>query len=390
MKVIFVSNYYNHHQKALSDALYRLLGDDYIFMATEKMEQERKELGWSEIEADYVVHAYEMAKKDVQSQILLADVVIFGSSPYGLLRLRAKKDKVIFAYYERILKKGPGLYHFLPRLVKYWPLFQHKKNSYLLCASAYTYYDFSRMGLFANKAYKWGYFPEFVEYKNLPGLINKKKKNSVIWAARYIGWKHPEVPVFVADALKNMGYSFTITMVGAGELEIPVRKMVGRKGLKGYVKVLGSRRPDEVRKMMEESEFYLFTSDRNEGWGVVLNESMNSACIPIANHCIGSVPYLIKNGENGFIYPDGEIKEIVDVLSYVMDNNQRKAQLQQNAYQTICQLWNPNIAAERLVNMMSNSVCHKTVPPFKNGPCSRAEIIKDEWLRGGYKGKRAA
>ena len=46
MKVIFVSNYYNHHQKALSDALYRLLGDDYIFMATEKMEQERKELDW--------------------------------------------------------------------------------------------------------------------------------------------------------------------------------------------------------------------------------------------------------------------------------------------------------------------------------------------------------
>ena len=49
---------------------------------------------------------------------------------------------------------------------------------------------------------------------------------------------------------------------------------------------------------MEKSEIFLFTSDKGEGWGAVLNESMNSACAVVASHAIGSVPFLLKDGEN--------------------------------------------------------------------------------------------
>ena len=34
---------------------------------------------------------------------------------------------------------------------------------------------------------------------------------------------------------------------------------------------------------MEQADIYLFTSDRNEGWGAVANEAMNSACAMVAD-----------------------------------------------------------------------------------------------------------
>ena len=44
MKISFVSNYFNHHQKFLSDALMRW--SDYSFIATTEMRKEREQLGY--------------------------------------------------------------------------------------------------------------------------------------------------------------------------------------------------------------------------------------------------------------------------------------------------------------------------------------------------------
>ena len=83
-------------------------------------------------------------------------------------------------------------------------------------------------------------------------------------------------------------------------------------------------KPEQVREYMEKSEIHIFTSDRNEGWGAVLNESMNSACVPVANKAIGSVPYLINDGNNGFMYKDEN--ELYEKVKYLLNNDKdRKA-----------------------------------------------------------------
>ena len=46
MKIAFVTNFYNHHQKPLADALYSKLGDDYFFIETEPISEERLNMGW--------------------------------------------------------------------------------------------------------------------------------------------------------------------------------------------------------------------------------------------------------------------------------------------------------------------------------------------------------
>lgn len=61
--------------------------------------------------------------------------------------------------------------------------------------------------------------------------------------------------------------------------------------LNDYVTFTGPVQSDKVRGFMERAGIFLFTSDRQEGWGAVLNESMNSGCAVVASHAIGSVPF---------------------------------------------------------------------------------------------------
>ena len=48
MKIVFISNYFSHHQKPLSEQLYALTDGNYRFIETEPMEEDRRNLGWGE------------------------------------------------------------------------------------------------------------------------------------------------------------------------------------------------------------------------------------------------------------------------------------------------------------------------------------------------------
>ena len=66
--LVFVSNYFNHHQKFLSDEFVKILGDGYHFIETIPMEEERKNLGWEQLKVDYVVRSH-LNQKEYQKSI---------------------------------------------------------------------------------------------------------------------------------------------------------------------------------------------------------------------------------------------------------------------------------------------------------------------------------
>lgn len=100
MKLIFVSNYFNHHQLPFCDALYELLEGDFCFLQTQPMEEERVKMGWQAEERPYVRYAAKNScahksgrektpgsesnsnavtdAEDFEKLLLTADVVIFG------------------------------------------------------------------------------------------------------------------------------------------------------------------------------------------------------------------------------------------------------------------------------------------------------------------------
>ena len=141
--------------------------------------------------------------------------------------------------------------------------------------------------------------------------------------------------------------------------------------------------PEQVRDYMEKAGIFLFTSDRQEGWGAVLNEAMNSGCAVVASDAIGSVPYLVKDRENGLVYHSGSVDELLEKVIWLLDCPEQQRRLGENACRTITELWNAQVAAERFIQLAQAILDGDPSPElFQEGPCSRAEVIREDWYRG--------
>lgn len=384
MEAVFLSNFYNHHQMPVSRALYHHLGGKYTFIATTPMDDERHAMGYKEIDDPFVLQ-YENSEDLCREHIGRADLVILGDAPYELIKQCSKRKKLVFRYSERPLKMGFEPLKYLPRLLKWRIKYPVGGNTYLLCASAYASADFAKFGMYNNKTYKWGYFPE-AKVHDINYLFTRKRKNqviSILWVGRLIGWKHPDVSILIAEKLRNERIPFSLNIIGNGAMEEELNEMIKEKGLSECVKMLGAMSPEQVRDHMEHSDIFLFTSDRNEGWGAVLNESMNSGCAVVASHAIGSVPYLIRHGENGLVFHSGNVDDLFEKVKYLIDRPEERVRLGKAAYDTITGEWSAEVAAERLIELTKSLLAGKKYPDlYKTGPCSRASILRDNWFHG--------
>ena len=126
---------------------------------------------------------------------------------------------------------------------------------------------------------------------------------------------------------------------------------------------------------MEKANIFLFTSDKREGWGAVLNESMNSACAVIANRNIGAVPFLVENGENGLTYETFD--EFYELVKKAIDDKNLRKKISINAYNTISTTWNSKKAAENISQLFEDIINNRQVS-VKEGPASKALPYKKE------------
>lgn len=378
MKITFYSNFLTHHQLPFCLEMYKKYGEDFKFVSMEKINQERISLGYKDMDNDYpfVLKAYESKEKYNEATKLAvdSDIVIAGSTPTDdYIKERLKQDKITFRYYTRIFYNGVlSIFDFENSKKVYDRHLKYKKNKnlYLLCASSYGPNDFNELGMYKNKCFKWGYFPETKIY-NVEDLLKQKEneKIEIIWVGRFIKEKHPEYVVKLAQKLKEKNYNFEIKMIGNGELLEKTKSQIEKYNLTNQIKLVGAVKSDKVRLYMEKANIFICISDKNERWGVVLNEAMNSGCTVIAYKGIGGVPFLIKNNENGLAYTS--LDDFYKKTMKVMDDKALREKLSKNAYKTISEVWTAKVAVQNFEKLVKSIIDGKP-NPVKEGPASTA------------------
>ena len=104
------------------------------------------------------------------------------------------------------------------------------------------------------------------------------------------------------------------------------------------------------------------------------------SCAVVASHAIGSVPFLLKSGENGLIYKNGDKEDVYQKVKLLLDNSDLCKKYGINAYKTMANFWNPKTAAERFSNLAKQLLRKDKFPDiYESGPCSKAKILKDNW-----------
>ena len=374
MRITFFVNRLNHHQAPVADELFRLLGDSYRFVETCKPnDQSKKGSNVDYSTRAYLVKAWENSESKQKSMSLAieSDVAVFGaeSLDYELFRLR-NTDKLSFELSERWLKRG-ALSFFSPRLLKsqwYYHTLFYKKPLYKLCASAYAANDHYLMRSFIDKCYKWGYFTRQVE---IAEDVSSSDTSHLLWCGRFLDWKHPELPIKLAERLKKKNKSFVIDMIGKGPVFDQMQKLAKDLSVDDVINFLGFVPNEQVLEEMKRHDIFLFTSDKNEGWGAVANEAMGCGCALVASDAIGSSPYLIQQHQTGCMFRSENLDSLEKEVLWLMEHKEESHQIQIQAQQYIHNVWSPSNAAESLLQLIDDLKQDKSCS-ITDGPCSKA------------------
>lgn len=384
MKLVFITNYVHHHQIPLADQFYGMLGDGYKYIATEALPEWLIKGGYDpSINRPYLIRAYEdeAGKRMAMRLADEADVVIIGSASEDYVKERIKSGRMTFRYNERWFKSRPWFLSGPHAWYNLWHdhIRYRNKPLYMLAASAYTCRDVNAIGAYRNKVFKWGYFTKVEDYP-LEAFANfdtssERNELHIMWCARFISWKHPELPIKLAKRLKERGYGFIIDLYGSGEKLESTMKLARILDVMDVVRFQGNLQNDEILEQMRRHEIFLVTSDRNEGWGAVLNESMSNGCAVVASNLVGAAPFLINDGVNGLIFKSEDLDSLeAKVVSLLESANYRRT-ISANAVKTMREVWSPKNAAVQFLRLVDALNANDIGSIPREGPCSLASRI---------------
>ena len=374
IEIVFYSIVLNHHQIPVADALWEMTGHHYTFVELADLKDSKG------ADSDYSTRPYllkswesKTAYDKAMNLARTADVCVFsGVESLEFEKERMKAGLFSFDMGERWFKHGfKNLLS--PRLIRWlWSYYTGNwanKPLYKLCCSAFCADDQYRLGTFKGKCYKWGYFT------NVTGNVYNKEERqetvSIMWCARFLKLKHPELPIMLAAKLNRSGYKFILNMYGSGEEQTSTRQLAESMHIDDCVIFHGNVPNSEVLDAMRASDIFLFTSDRHEGWGAVANESMSQGCALVASDAIGSTPYLIKDKETGCIFRSGNLQSLFDCVKWLLDNPEKMLTIQENALKYMQNVWSPANAAKSLLQLIHDLQNGKDTD-IAEGPCSKA------------------
>ena len=157
MRIVFVSNYINHHQLPFCKAILEQHTGEFVFIQTEPMEEERVQMGWAVNVKEYpFVRCYYEEEEVCQNLIDESEIVIFGGvEDERYIARRLKEGKILIRYSERIYKEGQWKFISPKGLVKKFHDHVRYRNKpvYLLCSGAYVASDFSLIHAYPGKMY---------------------------------------------------------------------------------------------------------------------------------------------------------------------------------------------------------------------------------------------
>lgn len=391
MKLVFYSIILNNHQANVADEFWGLLGNDYRFVELVEPNEGNAKGGTDDYASrPYLIKAWKSEAEWQEAMRLAcsADCCVFSGLPaLPFQKERMKRGLLSFDMSERWLKRG-WVNLFSPVIFRMWLSYKmggwRKKPLYKLCCSAFAADDQYKVATFNGRCYKWGYFTKVDKFDvEASSDVSTSNITPLMWCSRYLMWKHPELPIQMAHTLKIRGYHFVLDMFGSGEYEEQAKQLAGNLGVKDVVKFRGTMPNEQLMREMKEHDIFLFTSDRNEGWGAVANESMANGCVLVASDAIGSVPYLVKDGVNGLMFKSASTKtsfgnpdpkaldDLTEKVACLLDNKKKMKEMQRAAFLTMYNTWSPKRAAQNLIQLIDD-LQNGRETSIKKGPCSKA------------------
>ena len=116
-----------------------------------------------------------------------------------------------------------------------------------------------------------------------------------------------------ARKLAAQGVVFEIVLAGDGEMRAEIETLIARHGLQAQVRITGWISSDQVRAQILAARALVLPSF-GEGLPVVIMEAM-ALRRPVLTTYVAGIPELVRQGENGWLFPAGAVDELAVALA---------------------------------------------------------------------------
>jgi glycosyltransferase involved in cell wall biosynthesis len=168
--------------------------------------------------------------------------------------------------------------------------------------------DFFREAWLANK----DQLPKIKERLGLPA-----GKKIVVFSGKYINKKRP---LDLLKAFKGLDKDkYILLMVGEGELRPAMEQFIKDHAL-NHIFLTGFVNQSEIPLYYSVADVFVMCSAMGETWGLSVNEAMNFSKPVIVSETCGCSTDLVKHGENGFVFEEGNVQQLTHYLKELLEN----------------------------------------------------------------------
>jgi glycosyltransferase involved in cell wall biosynthesis len=153
-----------------------------------------------------------------------------------------------------------------------------------------------------------------------------------------------------ARLLAARGVAFEIVLAGDGEMREQIEALIAQYQLQAQVRITGWISSDQVRAEILAARAMVLPSFA-EGLPVVIMEAM-ALRRPVLTTYVAGIPELVRQGENGWLFPAGDVDELAaalaDCLAQPADVLQRMGEA---AYQRVLERHDIDTEATKLAHL---------------------------------------
>ena len=164
----------------------------------------------------------------------------------------------------------------------------------------------------------------------------KANQITILFAGKLIEKKRP-FDLLKAYKMLNTKYlihNAHLTFVGDGILRPQLENYVKERDLKN-VHFAGFKNQTELPEHYAMADIFVLPSGIGETWGLVVNEAMCFGLPVIVSNIVGCGPDLIKNNENGYIFPVGDIRKLTKRLADLIKNPEKRKKFGEKSFEII-------------------------------------------------------
>lgn len=155
-----------------------------------------------------------------------------------------------------------------------------------------------------------------------------------------------------AVAVLRQQHPVELVVIGKGADNPNVQKLVSNLGIKDYVKFTGEVSTEELAKQYRSAAVVVVPSTY-EGFGLPAAEAM--ACgAPVVATTAGALPEVVADA--GLLVPPGDVKALVDSISALLHNKEKRRSLGEAGHKRVAQNFNWRTAAKRTLDVYSEAL----------------------------------